>query len=122
MGTVLVSTKLQTPTKKTPNNPKPSLPNHPTSISFFFFGGLSIHLAQAILAHLFSYNMTWAATKKEVERSNFFKEVPKIVRRFWLAFLVSGVLVAGIIVLSTSLVPLQWRIGGDGWAVIFPIA
>lgn len=25
--------------------------------------------------------MTWSATKKEVERSNFFKEVPKIMKR-----------------------------------------
>ena len=32
--------------------------------SWFFFGGLSIHLTTAILAHLFSYNMTWGATKK----------------------------------------------------------
>ena len=49
--------------------------------SFFFFGGLGIPLSQAILAHLFSYNMTWQATKKEVERSNFFKEVPRILKR-----------------------------------------
>jgi hypothetical protein len=47
-----------------------------------FLGGLSIPLSQAILAHLFSYNMTWSATKKEVERSNFFKEVPKIMKRW----------------------------------------
>ena len=43
-----------------------------SAFSFFFFGGLSIHLSQALLAHLFSYNITWGATKKEVERSNFF--------------------------------------------------
>ena len=49
--------------------------------SFFFFGGLSIPVSQAILAHLFSYNITWGATKKVVERSNFFKEVPKILKR-----------------------------------------
>lgn len=58
--------------------------------SFFFFGGLSIPLSQAILAHMFSYNITWSATKKEVERSNFFKEVPKICKRcvsFFLFFL-----------------------------------
>ncbi|KAH7890394.1 glycosyl transferase family group 2-domain-containing protein [Phlebopus sp. FC_14] len=48
---------------------------------FFFFGGLGIPLAQSILAHLFSYDITWSATKKEVERSNFFKEVPKILKR-----------------------------------------
>jgi hypothetical protein len=51
-------------------------------LSFFFFGGLSIPLSQAILAHLFSYNMTWGATKKEVERSNFFKEIPRILKRY----------------------------------------
>jgi hypothetical protein len=36
----------------------------PTLRSFFFFGGLSIHLTTALLAHMFSYNMTWQATKK----------------------------------------------------------
>jgi len=56
---------------------------------FFFFGGLSIHLSQALLAHLFSYNITWGATKKEVERSNFFIEVPRILRRFWLSLVIS---------------------------------
>lgn len=50
-------------------------------ISFFFFGGLGIPLSLAMLAHLFSYDITWTATKKEVERSNFFKEVPKILKR-----------------------------------------
>jgi hypothetical protein len=39
-------------------------------------------MTQAILAHLFSYNMTWGATRKEVEISNFFKEVPKIMKRY----------------------------------------
>ncbi|TFY58219.1 hypothetical protein EVG20_g8236 [Dentipellis fragilis] len=97
---------------------------------FFFFGGLSIPLSQAILAHLFSYNMTWTATKKEVERSNFFKEVPRIFKRqvfrlrlpFWFPLLVSTVLIAGIIVCATPLVPLEWRVDGSAWAVIFPIA
>ncbi|KAH9941252.1 glycosyl transferase family group 2-domain-containing protein [Epithele typhae] len=89
---------------------------------FFFFGGLSIPVTQAILAHTFSYNMTWGATKKEVERSNFFKEVPKIFKRFWFSWLVSWVVVLGMIILSTSLVPLEWRIDGSAWAVIFPLA
>ncbi|TFK91890.1 hypothetical protein K466DRAFT_595689 [Polyporus arcularius HHB13444] len=89
---------------------------------FFFFGGLSIPVSQAILAHLFSYNMTWGATKKEVERSNFFKEVPKIFKRFWFPWLVSWILVAAMIILSTPLVPVQWRIDGSAWAVIFPLA
>ncbi|KAI0055571.1 hypothetical protein BV25DRAFT_1833092 [Artomyces pyxidatus] len=89
---------------------------------FFFFGGLSIPLSQAILAHLFSYNMTWSATKKEVERSNFFKEVPKIAKRFWFPLLVSTALIAGMIIVSTPLVPFEWRVDGTAWAVIFPLA
>ncbi|KAF9641967.1 hypothetical protein BDM02DRAFT_3070912, partial [Thelephora ganbajun] len=43
--------------------------------SFVFFGDLSIHISQAILAHLFSYNVSWGATKKEVERFNFWMEL-----------------------------------------------
>jgi hypothetical protein len=90
--------------------------------SFFFFGGVSIHLSQALLAHLFSYNITWGATKKEVERSNFFIEVPRILRRFWLAFIISFLVIAMIVILSTSLVPPGWQIPGIDWAVIFPLA
>ncbi|KAH9986844.1 glycosyl transferase family group 2-domain-containing protein [Russula vinacea] len=89
---------------------------------FFFFGGLSIHLSQALLAHLFSYNITWGATKKEVERSNFFIEVPRILRRFWLAFIIGFFMFAMMIVLSTNLVPSGWQIPGVDWAVILPLA
>ncbi|RPD65196.1 hypothetical protein L226DRAFT_456355 [Lentinus tigrinus ALCF2SS1-7] len=89
---------------------------------FFFFGGLSIPVSQAILAHLFSYNMTWGATKKEVERSNFFKEVPKIFKRFWFPWLLSWIVVAAMVILSTPVVPIEWRIDGSAWAVIFPLA
>lgn len=90
--------------------------------SFFFFGGLSIHLSQALLAHLFSYNITWGATKKEVERSNFFIEVPRILKRFWIAFLLCFVTIIGMIILTTSLVPPEWQIPGLDWAVILPLA
>ncbi|KAH9991982.1 glycosyl transferase family group 2-domain-containing protein [Russula compacta] len=89
---------------------------------FFFFGGLSIPLSQAIFAHLFSYNMTWGATMKEVERSNFFKEVPKIMKRFWFSVLVSVFILGGMVVCATPLVPLGWRVDGSAWAVIFPLA
>ncbi|OJA16706.1 hypothetical protein AZE42_11524 [Rhizopogon vesiculosus] len=91
------------------------------SLGFFFFGGLSIPLSQAILAHFFSYNITWSATKKEVERSNFFKEVPRILKRFWFPLLVSTLLIAGVVIVSTSLVPFQWQVTGNAWAVIFPL-
>ncbi|KIJ12732.1 hypothetical protein PAXINDRAFT_171041 [Paxillus involutus ATCC 200175] len=89
---------------------------------FFFFGGLGIPLSQAMLAHLLSYNITWTATKKEVERSNFFKEVPRILKRFWFPLLVCTLLIAGMIIVSTPLVPYQWQLTGNGWAVILPLA
>ncbi|KAG9312749.1 glycosyl transferase family group 2-domain-containing protein [Chiua virens] len=91
---------------------------------FFFFGGLSIHLSQALLAHLFSYNITWGATKKEVERSNFFLEVPKIWRRFRIALILSLLTVAGMVVLSTTVnvVPIGWQIDTHDWAVVLPLA
>ncbi|KAG1848118.1 glycosyl transferase family group 2-domain-containing protein, partial [Suillus subluteus] len=89
---------------------------------FFFFGGLSIHLSQALLSHLFSYNITWGATKKEVERSNFFIEVPKILKRFRVALILCTITVAGMIILSTSLVPVGWQVESTDWAVILPLA
>lgn len=90
--------------------------------SFFFFGGLSIHLSQALLAHLFSYNISWGATKKEVERSNFWLEVPKILKRFWLALVLSILLCVVMIIFTTGLIPEGWRISSWDWAVIFPLA
>jgi hypothetical protein len=90
--------------------------------SFFFFGGLSIHLSQALLAHMFSYNITWGATKKEVERSNFWLEVPKILKRFWLALVICIAICALMIVLSTDAVPVAWQIPRWDWAVILPLA
>ncbi|KAJ7100591.1 glycosyl transferase family group 2-domain-containing protein [Mycena belliarum] len=89
---------------------------------FFFFGGLGIPVSQAILAHLFSYNISWSATIKEVQRSNFFKEIPKIFSRFWFPLTVSVLIIAGMIVCSTTLVPLEWRVTGSAWGVIFPLS
>ncbi|KAI0667518.1 glycosyl transferase family group 2-domain-containing protein [Trametes maxima] len=89
---------------------------------FFFFGGLSIHLSQALLAHLFSYNITWGATKKEVERSNFWLEVPKILKRFWLALVLSIACGVTMVILATDAVPVGWRIFSYDWAVILPLA
>ncbi|KAL5498540.1 hypothetical protein ACEPAH_1894 [Sanghuangporus vaninii] len=89
---------------------------------FVFFGGLSIHLTQALLAHLFSYDITWGATKKEVERSNFFIEVPKILRRFWLSIVACILIITAVIILDTSVIPIEWRVSVKDWAVIFPLA
>lgn len=92
-----------------------------TPFFFVFFGGIGIHLSQALLAHLFSYNIQWSATKKEVERSNFFLEVPKVLKRFWFAGLVCFTLIAVIIILSTPLPPADWRILWSAWGVILPV-
>jgi hypothetical protein len=89
--------------------------------SFVFFGGLSIHISQAILAHLFSYNITWGATKKEVERSNFWMEVPKILKRFWLSLVIATLCIITVIVFATSLVPPEWRIEKSSWSLILPL-
>ncbi|OJA18960.1 hypothetical protein AZE42_06040 [Rhizopogon vesiculosus] len=89
---------------------------------FFFFGGLSIHLSMALLSHLFSYNITWGATKKEVERSNFFIEVPRILKRFRVVLILCTIVTAGMIVLSTSLVPAGWQVDPMDWAVVMPLA
>jgi hypothetical protein len=54
------------------------------AVVFFsiFFSGLSLQIVSALICHMIGYQMTWAATLKTVEASNFFKEVPDIMRKF----------------------------------------
>ncbi|ESK90098.1 glycosyltransferase family 2 protein [Moniliophthora roreri MCA 2997] len=87
-----------------------------------FFGGLAIPLSQAILAHLFSYNISWSATAKEVRRSNFFQEIPKIFKRFWFPLSISTIVVFGLALLSTHLFGAEWQIGAKAWGVILPLS
>lgn len=80
-------------------------------------------MSKALLAHLFSYNIQWGATKKEVERSNFFLEIPKIIKRFRVALILSILSVVMIVILSLKVVmPLAWIIDGKDWSVVFPLA
>jgi hypothetical protein len=58
----------------------------------------------------------WGATKKEVERSNFFLEVPKIIVRFRVALIVSVLILAGMIVLAMPFIPSEWAILGYQWS------
>ncbi|KIK57287.1 hypothetical protein GYMLUDRAFT_204172 [Collybiopsis luxurians FD-317 M1] len=88
---------------------------------FVFFTGLAIPLSQAILAHMFSYNISWSATVKEVRRSNFFTEIPQIFNRFWFPLLVSFTILVGVVLCSTSLVPIGFRVAGSSWGVILPV-
>jgi len=74
-----------------------------------FFAGISFHLNMAILSQMFSINMEWEATSKEVEASNFFKEVPKIFRTFKWLYITVIPLIAGMIYLG-FFAPHGWRI------------
>lgn len=80
-----------------------------TPMMMVFFGGLPFHLNVAIFSHFFSIDVSWGATAKEKVQSNFFKEVPKIVKRFkWLyAFIIP--LIGGMIYLG-CFAPHAWRI------------
>jgi hypothetical protein len=71
---------------------------------------------------LFSYNIQWGATKKEVERSNFFLEVPKILSRFRVALVCAFVVTGGMITLMLPVVPVEWRVPYTVWSVIVPLA
>ncbi|GAC96001.1 hypothetical protein PHSY_003580 [Pseudozyma hubeiensis SY62] len=83
-----------------------------------FFSGLSYHVMLALAAHPFGYNMTWSATVKDVEESNFWKEIPSIIRRFWHCYLVMFLFAAAMIIFSTPLIPLEWRI--EGFTIFWP--
>ncbi|KAF2454580.1 glycosyl transferase family group 2-domain-containing protein [Lineolata rhizophorae] len=86
-----------------------------------FLGGLSLHVSQALLAHMFEIDMTWGATSKEAEFSNFFIEVPRVLRsfKFSIAFAVLGI--ATMIILACGpFVPYDWRI--QDFVAILPMA
>jgi hypothetical protein len=86
-----------------------------------FLGGLSLHVSSALLAHMFEYNMQWGATSKEAEFSNFFIEVPRVLKRFKFSFAISFLGVAAMVILSLgTFVPIGWRI--TDFVAIFPMA
>lgn len=78
---------------------------------FIFLGGISIHVSEALLAHMFEIDMSWGATAKTLEFTNFFIEVPKTLRKFWFSFSFSVVMIAAMIFFSVSpYVPWSWQI------------
>ncbi|KIS68060.1 uncharacterized protein UMAG_03643 [Mycosarcoma maydis] len=87
---------------------------------FIFFGGLSYHVLTALLAHPVGINMSWGATIKDLEDSNFFIEVPLIFKRFWRVLLLSTVTIAAVIVFQLPhVLPLEWQI--QGFFVYWPV-
>lgn len=84
-----------------------------------FFGGLSFHLNLALLAHMFSINMTWGTTAKEKDDSNFFKEIPKIAKSFkWMYAVVIPAI--GAMIYLGCFAPHGWRI--NSVAAVVPLA
>ncbi|EPQ30082.1 uncharacterized protein PFL1_02199 [Pseudozyma flocculosa PF-1] len=77
-----------------------------------FFSGLSYHILLAVVAHPFEYNMTWSATVKESEESNFWEEIPEILARYWHCYLLMGAFLALMLVLGTGVLPQEWCIYG----------
>ncbi|KXT15161.1 hypothetical protein AC579_7930 [Pseudocercospora musae] len=76
-----------------------------------FLGGLSLHVSQALLSHMFEINMSWGATSKEAEFSNFFIEVPKVLNKFKysMGFALLGI-VTMIVLAVGSFIPYSWKI------------
>jgi hypothetical protein len=86
-----------------------------------FLGGLSLHVSQALLSHMFEIDMSWGATSKEAEFSNFFIEVPKVFRRFMFSITFALLGIAGMIILAVApFVPYDWRI--KDFTAILPMA
>ena len=83
-----------------------------------FLGGISMHVSQAILSHMFNIDMSWGATAKEVENSTFFKEVPKVLRKFRGTF-AACVFAAAMMIVLAHFVPPLWRI--DLFIAIWPL-
>jgi hypothetical protein len=84
-----------------------------------FLGGVSMHICQALLSHMFSVNMTWGSTNKEAEDTNFFVEIPRILKNFR-GTLVFCVLVAVMMVVLAQFTPEFWRI--NTFIAIYPLA
>ncbi|KAK4169741.1 putative glycosyltransferase [Cladorrhinum sp. PSN259] len=92
-----------------------------TFLLAIFLGGLSLHVSQALLAHMFEIDMTWGATSKEAEFSNFFIEVPKVLKKFKFSMIFSLIFIAGMVVLATApFIPYSWHI--TDFVAILPMA
>jgi hypothetical protein len=70
---------------------------------------------------MFEINMTWGATAKELEFSNFFLEVPKVLKNFWFSMSFSIICLAGLIIMSkASFIPYSYHI--DQLEAIVPLS
>jgi cellulose synthase/poly-beta-1,6-N-acetylglucosamine synthase-like glycosyltransferase len=92
-----------------------------TFLLAIFLGGLSLHVSQALLAHMFEIDMTWGATSKEAEFSNFFIEVPKVLKKFKFSMIFASLFIAGMVILAVApFIPYSWHI--TDFVAILPMA
>jgi hypothetical protein len=86
-----------------------------------FFGGISLHVSQALLCHMLEIDMQWGATSKEVEFANFFTEVPKVAKKFKYSIGLSTIMIVVMTIMArASFIPWSWNI--DLFVAIFPMA
>ncbi|CAO1622727.1 unnamed protein product [Sympodiomycopsis kandeliae] len=86
-----------------------------------FFSGLSYHVLTALLAHPFGYNMSWGSTNKDLEDSNFFIEVPQIIKKYWKMLIFCIVILAGFAVLNGDVLPIEWQLHGGFYVLWCPL-
>ena len=84
-----------------------------------FLGGISIHVSQALLSHMFGIDMNWGATSKEAQNTTFFAEIPKVIKNFKFTFAGSILLTVMMIVMATA-APVMWQI--NLLPAVFPLA
>ncbi|EWZ30356.1 hypothetical protein FOZG_15845 [Fusarium oxysporum Fo47] len=89
------------------------------ALMFVFLGGISMHVCKAILCHMLSIDIGWGATSKEVEDTNFFKEISIIIAGFKYVFIFC-LAVTALMICGVYAFPYLWRI--NELVAIFPLA
>ena len=84
-----------------------------------FFSGISFHVNLALLSQMFRVPMEWGATAEELEKSNFFKEVPRIFKTYKWMYLTVIPCIGGMVYLG-FLAPRGWEI--QGFTATVPLA
>jgi len=92
-----------------------------TPFFFLLYGCGSVPTLIAMYSHIFSYPITFAATKKEVEPSNIFVELPIIFKRFWITNLMCLLITMIMVNYPGMLVTMVWQIPSRDSSVTLPL-
>ena len=84
-----------------------------------FLGGISLHVSQALLSHMFSIDMNWGATAKEETDTTFAEEISMVFKKFWKMWL-ACIVGAAMLVYLAKFAPGDWKI--DFFTAIWPLA